>query len=112
MTGFGPDHTVEIPDRRARAAVAVLFLSNRALFAGLLPRYPEIKAQVGRVGDRGLCGGVAAESGQWAVPISSIVSTPAMINPMPSPMRRVSGSLNRNFAIIATSATPQADHTP
>ena len=47
MTGFGPDDTVEIRDRRARAAVAVLFLSNGAPFAGLLPRYREIEAQVG-----------------------------------------------------------------
>ncbi|MFD6177558.1 MULTISPECIES: MFS transporter [unclassified Isoptericola] len=34
-------------DRRARAAVAALFLTNGALFANLLPRYPEIKAQLG-----------------------------------------------------------------
>lgn len=33
-------------DRRARAAVAALFLSNGALFANLLPRYPEIKADL------------------------------------------------------------------
>ncbi|MEJ5946445.1 MFS transporter [Pseudokineococcus basanitobsidens] len=31
-------------DRRARAAVAALFLTNGALFANLIPRYPEIKA--------------------------------------------------------------------
>ena len=30
-------------NRRARVAVAALFLSNGALFANLLPRYPEIK---------------------------------------------------------------------
>lgn len=30
--------------RRARVAVAVLFFTNGALFANLLPRYPEIKA--------------------------------------------------------------------
>ncbi|MFE2278579.1 MFS transporter [Streptomyces sp. NPDC059454] len=34
-------------DRRARAAVAVLFLTNGALFANLLPRYPQIKADLG-----------------------------------------------------------------
>jgi MFS family permease len=33
-------------DRRARAAVAALFLTNGALFANLLPRYPEIKADL------------------------------------------------------------------
>src|SRR4249919_2115544 len=34
-------------DRRARVAVAALFLSNGALFANLLPRYPEVKADLG-----------------------------------------------------------------
>lgn len=33
--------------RRARAAVAALFLTNGALLANLLPRYPEIKAELG-----------------------------------------------------------------
>ncbi|MGE2691535.1 MFS transporter [Mycolicibacterium pulveris] len=33
-------------DRRARTAVAVLFLTNGAVFATLLPRYPEIKADL------------------------------------------------------------------
>ncbi|MFJ3040499.1 MFS transporter [Streptomyces tendae] len=34
-------------DRRARLAVAVLFFTNGALFANLLPRYPQIKADLG-----------------------------------------------------------------
>lgn len=33
-------------NRRARFAVAVLFLANGALFANLVPRFPEIKAQL------------------------------------------------------------------
>ncbi len=33
-------------NRRARVAVAVLFLSNGAVFANLLPRYPEIKSDL------------------------------------------------------------------
>lgn len=33
-------------NRRARAAVAVLFLTNGAVFANLLPRYPEIKTDL------------------------------------------------------------------
>lgn len=33
--------------KRARAAVAALFLTNGALFANVLPRYPEIKAALG-----------------------------------------------------------------
>jgi len=35
------------PLRRARVAVAALFLTNGALLANLLPRYPEIKAALG-----------------------------------------------------------------
>lgn len=34
-------------DRRARVATAGLFLTNGALFANLLPRYPEIKSDLG-----------------------------------------------------------------
>lgn len=33
--------------RRARVAVSALFLTNGALFANILPRYPEIKAALG-----------------------------------------------------------------
>ncbi len=33
-------------DRRARVAVGALFLTNGALFANLLPRYPEIKSDL------------------------------------------------------------------
>ncbi|HEX2400587.1 MAG TPA: MFS transporter [Mycobacterium sp.] len=33
-------------DRQARVAVAALFLTNGALFANLLPRYPEIKSDL------------------------------------------------------------------
>lgn len=39
-----------VPDRaarRARIAVGALFLTNGALFANILPRYPEIKSQLG-----------------------------------------------------------------
>ncbi len=41
---FTPDSGPEPAVRRARAAVAALFLTNGALFANLVPRYPEIKA--------------------------------------------------------------------
>jgi MFS family permease len=45
VTTFRPDPGNR--DRQARAAVGVLFASNGALFTGLLPRYPEIKDQLG-----------------------------------------------------------------
>jgi MFS family permease len=34
-------------EQRARAAVAMLFFTNGALFANLLPRYPQVKADLG-----------------------------------------------------------------
>lgn len=39
----GPLEVAEVRDRQARVGVAALFLTNGALFANLLPRYPEIK---------------------------------------------------------------------
>jgi MFS family permease len=38
---------VSSTDRRARAAVAAVFLTNGAVFANLLPRYPEVKDALG-----------------------------------------------------------------
>jgi MFS family permease len=38
---------VPVPDQRARIATAALFLTNGALFANLLPRFPEIKTDLG-----------------------------------------------------------------
>lgn len=46
MTAPVTPNAADPRDRRARAAVGVLFLANGTLFAGLLPRYPEIKAQL------------------------------------------------------------------
>ena len=43
VPGSGPQPA----DRRARAAVAAMFLTNGALFANLVPRYPEIKDALG-----------------------------------------------------------------
>src|SRR4029078_8057286 len=42
----GPLDVAETQNRRARIATAALFLTNGALFANLLPRYPEIKADL------------------------------------------------------------------
>jgi fucose permease len=38
---------VSLQDRRARIAASALFLTNGAIFANLLPRYPEIKTDLG-----------------------------------------------------------------
>lgn len=40
--------TAALPEvRRARGAVAAMFLTNGALIANILPRYPEIKGELG-----------------------------------------------------------------
>ncbi|AJP00694.1 fucose permease [Streptomyces cyaneogriseus subsp. noncyanogenus] len=57
-------------DRRARAAVAVLFLTNGALFANLLPRYPQIKADLG-------IGNTAYGLAVAAFPAGAMVAGPA-----------------------------------
>ncbi|MDV3126222.1 MFS transporter [Mycobacterium sp. 21AC1] len=44
--GSGQPDSATTSDRRARIAVAALFLTNGAIFANLLPRYPEIKADL------------------------------------------------------------------
>lgn len=46
---MAPDRqeTAEAQSRRARIAVAALFLTNGAVFANLVPRYPEIKTDLG-----------------------------------------------------------------
>ena len=41
-----PLDEAEAHNRRARIATAALFLTNGALFANLLPRYPEIKTDL------------------------------------------------------------------
>jgi cyanate permease len=40
-------NTPPLTARRARGAVAVLFFTNGALFANVIPRYPELKAELG-----------------------------------------------------------------
>src|SRR5688572_2595759 len=44
--GMAPGPNDPVQDRRARVAVSALFLTNGAVFANLLPRYPEIKTDL------------------------------------------------------------------
>jgi fucose permease len=43
---MAPDGQNGVRDRRARIAVAALFLTNGAIFANLAPRFPELKADL------------------------------------------------------------------
>ena len=47
MSAPAPTGEPDLTSRRARVAVAVLFLTNGAVFANLLPRYPQIKDELG-----------------------------------------------------------------
>lgn len=47
MAGRGDNHAIgELRARRARLAVAAMFLTNGALFANLVPRFPEMKTEL------------------------------------------------------------------
>lgn len=46
MVSAGSEPAASPRPRQARAAVAAVFFTNGALFAGLLPRYPEIKTDL------------------------------------------------------------------
>ena len=47
MSFSSADTAAVTPRRNARSAVAALFFTNGALFANVVPRYPEIKADLG-----------------------------------------------------------------
>ena len=46
VRGMAPEPRNGVRDRRARIAVAALFLTNGAIFANLVPRFPELKTDL------------------------------------------------------------------
>ncbi|MGO1950592.1 MAG: MFS transporter [Mycobacteriaceae bacterium] len=78
-------------ERRARAAVCVLFLTNGALFANIVPRFPDIKADLGL--DNAIYGLAVT-----AFPIGAIVSGLAA-----APLIRTFGSAR--VAVLGTVLT-------
>ncbi|MFM9373402.1 MFS transporter [Streptomyces sp. Da 82-17] len=90
--------------RRARVAVAVLFFTNGALFANLLPRYPQIKADLG-LGNTGYGLAVAA------FPVGAIVAglaAGAVVRRLGSARVAVGGTLLTGAGILAAGAAPTA----
>ena len=91
-------------DRRARGAVAALFLTNGALFANLLPRYPEIKLALGL--DNATYGLAVA-----AFPAGAIVAGLAaagLIRRFGSGRVAVAGTLLTSLAVVAAGLAPSA----
>lgn len=89
-------------DRRARGAVAALFLTNGALFANILPRYPEIKEQLGL--DNTLYGLAVA-----SFPVGAIVAglaAAALIRRFGSAKIAVFGTILTSLGVLAAGLAP------
>jgi MFS family permease len=89
-------------DRRARGAVAALFLTNGALFANILPRYPEIKEQLGL--DNTLYGLAVA-----SFPVGAIVAglaAGALIRRFGSARIAVFGTILTSLGVLAAGLAP------
>lgn len=89
-------------DRRARGAVAALFLTNGALFANILPRYPEIKEQLGL--DNTVYGLAVA-----SFPVGAIVAglaAAALIRRFGSARIAVLGTLLTSVGVLAAGLAP------
>lgn len=89
-------------DRRARAAVAALFLTNGAILANILPRYPEIKAQLGL--SNAIYGLSVA-----AFPVGAIVAglaAAALIRRFGSAPVAVAGTILTSLGLLAAGLAP------
>ncbi|MET8824516.1 MFS transporter [Streptomyces sp. NPDC004610] len=89
-------------ERRARGAVAVLFLTNGALFANILPRYPQIKADLG-------IGNAAYGLAVAAFPTGAIVAglgAGVLIRRFGSARVAVAGTLLTGIGILVAGTAP------
>jgi MFS family permease len=89
-------------DRRARVAVAALFLTNGAIFANLLPRYPEIKSDL-HLSNAVYGAAIAAFSGGALV---AGLAAAALIRRFQSSRVAVVGTIGiATFVVVASVAT-------
>lgn len=89
-------------DARARRAVAALFLTNGAIFANILPRYPEIKAALGL--DNAVYGLAVT-----AFPLGAIaagLASGVLIRRFGSGVVAVAGTILTGLAILAAGSSP------
>ena len=96
-------------DRRARVAVAALFLTNGAIFANLLPRYPEIKADL-HLSNAVYGAAIAAFSGGALV---AGLAAATLIRRYRSSRVAVVGTIGiAAFVVVAGLASHAADRSP
>lgn len=91
-------------DRRARGAVAALFLTNGALFANIIPRYPEVKDALGL---SNASYGLAIA----AFPVGAIIAglaAAAVIRRFGSAKVAVAGTLLTSVGLLAAGLAPSA----
>ena len=98
------DAGVAARNRRARVAVAALFLTNGALFANLLPRYPEIKADLGL---SNAAYGVAIAAFSTGALVAGLAAAP-LIRRFRSARVAVAGSIGIAVFVFAASLAPSA----
>jgi MFS family permease len=89
-------------DRRARIATAALFLTNGAIFANLLPRYPEIKADL-HLSDAVYGAAIAAFSGGALV---AGLAAAALIRRFSSSRVAVAGTIGIAVFVVAAGLAP------
>lgn len=94
--------TAPLAARRARLAVGVLFFTNGALFANLLPRYPGIKADLG-------LSNAAFGTAVAAFPLGALIvglSAGFLIRRFRSSRVAVTGTLMTGFGILLAGIAP------
>lgn len=89
-------------DRRARRAVAALFLTNGAVFANLIPRYPEIKAELGM---SNAIYGLAVIAFPVGAILAGLAAAP-LIRRFGSARVAVAGTMGTALGVLAAGASP------
>ncbi len=100
--GVSAENTPSTADRRARGAVAALFLTNGAVFANIVPRYPEIKAALG-------LSNAAYGLAVAAFPVGAIVAGLAaavLVRRFGSAKVAVAGTVLTSLALLAAGVAP------
>ncbi|WP_152353881.1 MFS transporter [Brachybacterium subflavum] len=106
MTALRPARAAAPPARlrRARWAVAALFLTNGALLANVLPRYPEIKQGLGLVNSTY---GLAIAAFPTGAILAGLAAAPA-IRRLGSARAATIGTVLTALALLMVSAAPSA----
>jgi MFS family permease len=103
IASMSPRPAAPLPEEaRARRAVGALFLTNGAIFANIVPRFPEIKAQLGL--DNAVYGLAVI-----AYPLGAILAglaAGALIRRFGSGKLAVAGTIATGLGVLAAGASP------